>query len=379
MNPKIVKLKDKQVIIGLEWELLEGTSERKSQREILKRNPGVKAGVLVRSADIAVLGLMGPGQKKPSVPSGAAMIALANQDTQARVTGQSSSIEDNQWIVIERLSEDEFWVVDIKDGVPLPGADFVGSYEKVRSYLDEMLEGAGFKVFTSDVGIQELVDQKAIVVPRGAAEIIADLEKPARGNLKTISGVDPTIILVIVAFVAVVAAFFGWDYFQKASRERASQQQAQQRATEEAQRLAAEKKSYEEAIHKAVLDALDQGVASVNTALQTPVPGEVLGAWVDIVEGVPMNHSGWDVQAADCSMETPEVPACTIKLKRNEVGINRVLLEDYPEAIINGDEASYVVRGPELVLRSPSWNQLGNAQSMMMGLVSDLQFEAKGW
>ena len=77
MNPKIIKLKDTQVVIGLEWELLEGTSERKAQRDILKRNPGIKAGVLVRSADIAVLGLMAPGQKKPSVPSGAALLAIS--------------------------------------------------------------------------------------------------------------------------------------------------------------------------------------------------------------------------------------------------------------------------------------------------------------
>lgn len=374
MNPKIIKLKDTQVVIGLEWELLEGTSERKAQRDILKRNPGIKAGVLVRSADIAVLGLMAPGQKKPSVPSGAALLALANQDAQARVTGQSSSIEDNQWIVIERLAEDEYWVVDIKDGVPLPGADFVGSYEKVRTYLNDMLEGAGFKVFTSDVGIQELVDQKAMVVPQGAAEIISALEKPSRGNLKTLSGVDPTIVLVIGVFVLAVAAFFAWDWFKKTSQERARQQQAQQRASEEARRLAAEKQGYVEAIQKAVLDALDQGVNNVNVALQTPAPSEVMGAWVDIVESLPVNHSGWDVQAAECTMETPETPACTIKLKRSSVGINRILLEDFPQAQIAGDDASYVVRGPDLKARSADWHQLSNAQAMLMGLVSDLQF-----
>lgn len=374
MNPKIVKLKDTSVVIGLEWELLEGASERRAQRDILKKNPGVKAGVLVRSADIAVIGLMAPGQKKPSVPSGAALLALANQDAQARVTGQSSSIEDNQWIVIERLGEDEFWVVDIKDGVPLPGADFVGSYDKVRTYLDDMLEGAGFKVFTSDPAIQELVDQKAMVVPSGAAEIIAELEKPARGNLKTVSGVDPVIILVIVGFLAIVGGFFAWDYFKKMSQQRAAQQQAAARASEDARRLAAEKAGYVESIEKAVLEALDQGVNTVNASLQTPSPGQVVDAWLGMVEALPMDHSGWTLERADCALETPEKPLCTVNLKRSAEGINRILLEDFPEAIISGDTATYVVRGPDLKPRTSDWHQVSSAHGMLVGLVSDLQF-----
>lgn len=375
MNPKIVKLNKIQVVIGLEWELLDsGMSERKAVREILKKNHGVKSGVLVRSADVAVLGMQAVGQKRPSAPSGAALLALANQDAQANVTGQSSSIEDNQWIVIERLGEDEYWVVDIKDGVPLPGSDFVGSYEKVGLYLSEMIEGTGFKIFTADPDIQSMVGQQAITIPRSATDIIESLEKPSRGLLKTVSGVDPAIVLVLVGFVVLVAAFFGWGYYKRISQEHAMQAAAAARSSEQAQKLAADKKGYTDAVRKAVDDALEKGVASVNSALKTPSPRDAVGSWLNIIEKIPLNHSGWSTTQVECAMETPEKPICTVHMKRSADGIDRVLLTDYPSAQIVGNEASYVVRGPDLEDRPAEWNLLANANGLVMGLISDLQF-----
>jgi len=157
VNPRIIKMENTQVILGLEWFLLDARDgkdkplpERRAVQKVLKENAGVKAGVVVRSADTAVLGLMPKGHKKPSVPSGAALLAFASQDAQGRSTGQSSSIEDTQWMVVERLGDDEFWLVDLRDGVVVPGADFVGSLDKVRQYMDEMLQDPGFKVFSTD-------------------------------------------------------------------------------------------------------------------------------------------------------------------------------------------------------------------------------------
>lgn len=378
MNPKIVKLNETSVVIGLEWELLDyGVAERKAVRDILKRNPGVKSGVLVRAADVATLGMMGAKEKKPSAPSGAALLALANQDAQARVTGQSSSIEDNQWIVVERLSEDEYWVVDIKDGVPLPGSDFVSGYEKVRLYLSEMIEGTGFKVFTTDPEIQQAVSHQAMTIPKGASELIEELEKPGRGNLKTLSGVDPAMVGVIVIFAVLVGGFFAWDWWKEQADRRAQQQMASQRASAEAQRLEQEKSEYIRAVEGAVNEALERGVESVNMALRTPSPRDVIRSWLDLVEQTPLNHSGWRTQSLECSMETPSQPACLVKLQRTEMGINRILMTDYPQVDIAGDEATYVVRGPDLALRTPSWSEVDSAQEFVMGLMSDFQFVRK--
>lgn len=378
MNPKIVKLKEASIVIGLEWELLDyGVAERKAIRDILKKNSGVKSGVLVRAADVATLGMMGPGQKKPNVPSGAALLALANQDAQARVTGQSSSIEDNQWIVVERLGEDEYWVVDIKDGVPLPGTDFVASYEKVRLYLSEMIEGTGFKVFTTDSDIQAAVSHQAMTIPKGAADLIEELEKPSRGNLKTLSGIDPAMVGVIVVFAVLVGGFFAWDYWNEFSQRQAQQRAASERASAEAQRLAAEKQEYVQAIEKAVHEALDQGVESVNSALRIASPRDVIRAWTDIVGQTPLNHSGWSTESLECLMETATQPVCIVNLRRTDMGINRILLTDYPQAEINGDDASYVIRGPELAVREPMWSEVDSAQAFMMGLMSDFQFVRK--
>ncbi len=381
MNPRIIKLQETQVVIGLEWFLLDARdakekqmSERRAVQKVLKENAGVKAGIVVRSADTAVLGLMSKGQKKPAAPSGAALLALASQEAQAKVTGQSSSIEDNQWLVVERLSEDEFWLVELRDGVVVPGSDFVGSFERIRQYLDETLEDAGFKVFTTDLDIQSLISHRLVNhVGRSAAEIISDLEKPARGNLKTLSGVDPTMLLVIAGFFVVVLGFFGYDYFTKMQKERQLREQAAARQGQEAMRKKQETEKYVADVKAAILTALDTGVNNVNAALQTPSSRESMGAWVTLIEGIPMNHSGWDTQRVECLMETPEKPVCTVFVKRGAAGINRILLEDYPDAQLNGDEASYVLRGPDLTVRGADWNQLDSANGFMMGLISDLQ------
>lgn len=381
MNPRIIKLQNTQVVIGLEWFLLDARdakekqmSERRAVQKVLKENAGTKAGIVVRSADTAVLGLMPKGQKKPSVPSGAALLAFASQDAQGRSTGQSSSIEDTQWMVIERLGEDEYWLVDLRDGVVVPGADFVGDLDKVRQYLDEMLEDPGFKVFTTDPEIQSIAAHRANLISKDASTIIAEIEKPTRGNLKTLSGIDPTMLLVIVAFALLVGGFFGYDYFSKVQKERQMRAQAAARQSEEAQRLKKESDDYVTAVKAAVLTALDTAVSSVNAALGTPGSREILGSWVGLIESVPLNHSGWATERIECLMETPEKPLCTVFVRRGPAGINRILLEDYPDVQLNGDEASYVVRGPDLTARSADWNQLDSAHGLMMGLVSDLQF-----
>lgn len=375
MNPRLIKLNDKDVVIGLEWELLEyGVAERKAVRDILKRNTGVKAGVLVRSADVATLGMMEPGKKKPSGPSGAALLAIANQDAQARSTGKSSSIEDNQWVVVENIGDDEYWVVDIKDGVPLPGSDFVGGFEKVRLYLSEMLEGTGFKVFTNDHEIQDAVGHQAMVIPKSAAEIIDEVEKRSRGNLKTLSGVDPAMVGAVLVFAILVGGYFAWDYWKEYTQRQAQQNAASQRALADRQRAEAERQEYMQSVEKAVYDALDQGIESVNMALRTASPREVIRSWMDIVGKVPLNHSGWDTVSIECEMETPSQPVCLVNLRRTDIGINRILLTDYPQAQISGDTAYYVLRGPELALREPQWSEIDSAHGFMMGLASDFQF-----
>lgn len=373
---KTIKLNNKNIVIGLEWDLLDPgiRSETSAVRAILKRNPGVKMGVLVRSADLATIGMVPAKQKKPAGLSGAALLALANQEEQGKATGQSSSIEDNQWIVVERLQDDEFWVVDIKDGVPLPGCDFVGGMERVRVYLDEMIENTSFKIFTTDPDISALVSHRAIVVPKGAPELIEEVEKSSRANIKVWSGVDPRILIAIGVFVFLGAGLFGWQFLSKLQQEKNAQLAAAQRASANAAQLAQDKKDYVQGVQQAVLSALDTGVAGVDAALSSASPRDVVASWIDMVEGLPLNHSGWSTETVSCSMETLEKPVCTVSIKRTPIGINRILLQDYPDAQIVGDEATYLLRGQDMVLRKPDWNELDSAQAFMMGLMSDLQF-----
>jgi len=391
---KIVRFDKQAVTVGLNWHMVEEQNERKAIAIALKdevkyasaasgdeknNRKKIKKVCVVKNTDMCSVGFWVTGLKiKGSLgPSGAALLGVANQNRTNTSGMQSSGLEDDVWLLVERLGDDEYWVVFINKGLPMPGGDILSTKEGVRSFLgqDGLLE-LPLKLFTTDLDVQDFAPPKAQVVSQGFLELTKGV-KPSRGALKQATGVDPVVIAIIGGFLVLVGGFFGWSSYDKAQKTKAAQLAASNEAAKQNQQIEAEKKSYVDGVRQAVLTALDQGVASVDSALSVPATQELVTAWIDMTKSVPLEHSGFDLTRIECVLETPEQPLCTVFLTRGEWGVNRIFLQDFPQATLIGNDATYSLRGPILLKKEPNWKGLPSADKFNMGLVSDLQIISK--
>jgi hypothetical protein len=85
-----------------------------------------------------------------------------------------------------------------------------------------------------------------------------------------------------------------------------------------------------------------------------------------------MDQSGWRMTEIDCALDGNQ-PVCTINLDRNTYGVNRILLQDHPDAVINADKATYIVRAPESAPRSSPLTTLVSPMDFQVGLLSDIE------
>lgn len=378
MKAKIITIGKKNIIAGMTWDILDSKlPERKAIRKFLKANPGVKYGVLVSSITHKSIGVLPAGVKKLNAPSGAALLALAHNEINARSSNQQSttSMEENHWLVVEKLGDDEYWVVEIRDGVVIPESDMIGNLEDVRSQIEMAIEdNTSFRVYTKDEDVKFQLPTGISIQNMGVEDLLGRIDKLSRGDLKTFSGVDPLIIGVVGGVFLVGFGYFAWSFYQDSVKKEQAALQASKRAKEQADKLRTEENNYNEMIKKSVLDSLDVAINTVTQALQTPAPKEVVQSWIKIIENVPFDHSGWTTTDISCSLETPQKPVCEVRLKRTDLGINRILLEDYPDVLIDGDSATYTIHGPDLLLRDAGWGGLDNSVAFSKGVLSDLQF-----
>lgn len=380
MKSEIIKIGKQSVVAGMTWDILnDKLPERKAIRKFLKENAGIKYGVVVSSVTHKAIGVIPAGMKKLNAPSGAALLALAHNESNAKANSSyqqsTTSMEENQWLVIEKLDEDKYWIVEIRDGIVIPESDIIGTLEDVQTQIEMAIEdNTSFRVYTTSSEVKAHVPSGITVQPYNAEALFDRVDKPGRADLKTFSGVDPVLVGVVGGIILVGAGYFGWSFYQEATKKEQAALQASQRAKEQAAKLKTEQEKYKQAVEKAILDALDKGVTAVTSSLQTPSPKDVVDSWVTLIENIPFDHSGWQTTDVSCSMETPQKPICEVRLKRTVYGINRILLEDFPQVIIDGDNATYQVRGQDLLLRESNWSALANAEVFNRGLLSDLQF-----
>lgn len=385
MSAEIISLNGKSVVVGLDWDLLNVKSnERKAVREMMKKNPGVKAGVVVNGTTRSVIGMMGVGQKRPSAPSGAAILAFVNGQELAAANGrQSSSVEETNWVVIQKLpdSEDRYWLVEIREELPMPATDKIYSLEEVRNHLEASLAGEdtlNLRIYTKDDEIFTIIPAGFKHWPESAFDLIEKWNKPSKANLKNLSGIDPVVFSVVGAGILLIAGYTGWNYYQDTVKKKMMSQQAAAQEKERIEQNEKTKQQYLAEVEKNALQALDQAVEAVNKGLATAHPAEVMQSWVELVESVPLNHSGWDTTGVECSMETPQIPICKISMKKGSYSTIRILKDDYPGVEIEGDAASYSLRGSELKLRTADWNGMESRDEFASSLISDLQYFTHG-
>lgn len=374
---KLVKFKNVSAVINLTWHALPNDqSERAAQKAIMEQNKGVKAGVLVKYGGVALLGLGPVGAKVINGPSAAAWLSIANQ--KAMDQGGSAGLPNtgsgstNDWIVVENLGDGTFWLAIIRDGVPLPGTDVVLDRETTLELIQEAVETAPFVVYSPDEGIRGDVPTGTMVDSKGFADLVQGT-KPGKSAMRAVSGVSVKALAIIGAILLLGVAWMGWTYYSQQQEAKRLLAQSSADAAEQQRRIAADKAQYAVDVKKAVDQALDQGVIDLNNILSNPSANEVINSWVNLVSDTSANQGGWNIGSFSCTNTEESVPSCVVSMTRGEYSTNRILMEDHPDAILDGDSATFTITGQSSVKRSGDYKRLERANTFSLDFISDLQ------
>lgn len=376
---KKVSLGDMDVVVGLEWTALSNdVPERKALSEYMSKSKA-RRGIIIRHEGVTVVGRL--DNKTGSTPSANALLALASQKKIEDIGGtvaDSSEVTsaEHNWIVVEPVYQegsDIFWMGAAKNGVPLPGSDILGTKEEIiHEVLNLIMSNDKFTVFTKDKDVRfNVVGQVSNVDERSFADLTRSASsKKATPRLFSIATLLAVGIL-LAAFLAVGLwfAYSKWDDAQK-QKAAALAAAAQQKAA--SAQAAASLAQYEEEVKKAVLDGLEQGMQEVETSLAGAGPNETISSWSRLIYSVDSDQGGWTIDHFECANEEA-TPKCTVFLKRGDMGVNRVLLDIHPDAVIEGDEATFVVSGPAISPRSINMQALGSATDFSRTTMSQLQ------
>ena len=370
-----IRLDGLDVIAEVEWTALPSDlSEKKALSEYMSKNKA-RRGLIIRHRGITVVGRA--DKKTGAVPSAAALLAFASQKAMEDhgVASSDETNEDHNWIVVEALesNEDMFWMGAVKNGVPVPGSDIVGTKnEVIEETLSLVSTSASFTVFTLDKDVRyNVLSQVNSVVDKRFAEIVRPVPpKKAQLNLFSIAAIL-AIVVVVLAMVLIGSwmAYSKWDEKQKAE---AAKKAAAAQKKAQALQQAADEKQYEAEIRRLVLKGLDEGMSEVEKSLQAASPQDAMIAWRDLIYGVDMDQASWKMQGIACLLEQ-SVPKCTVSLNRGPMGVNKILLDRFPEAEIDGDTASYVIEGSPLNQRNINMQVVGSSIDFSKIILSNLQ------
>lgn len=384
-----------EVLIGLDWDVPSDNrgSEGSMIRSMLRSEShrGCRFGTVVRSTDNSgsstiTVGFVPATEKiRPKLPAAAAMLALASQAR--RLSGPlDSGLSTTEsttwnWLVIEKINDDMYWLAGIMQGAPLPTSDFVGPFDQVVEVANEFLRSGenDFIVHSTDVEVRNALALVAESVSDQGFVSLVDHTEGLRVQdtvPKQLAGLRLPVLLLSMGMLVLIVGTVGFIHWrnQRALEEARARQAAASAAA--AMQEAKAREDYQQQVQQAVKDALNKGKKGIDAALASPSPVVLIQAWVDTVTQLDADQAGWSLVSADCAAGPQTL--CHITLSRGGAGINRLLLEAHPDAVIEGDKASYDLRGPEVTDRAPNWNHLDDARTTLIGLVSDLQLLRNG-
>ncbi len=358
---QVIEIQGKKWTIGIEWEILPGDANPKAEAKEIAEKTDNRFGVLVEFEDTYALGLTSKLDRK--APSAALTLAIANQDS------RDSTGAYPDWIVLEEVGEDRFWMAVIKSGIPAPQFDAILSITEVKDRMTELLINDTYEVFTTSNELISIFEGFKSITQRNLNQITEFVEVP--NKFEKLVGIPNSVIIAGVALVGIIAAVWGVSLLieGRTLKEKAEyferQRAEEKRIREENYAKALEK--YERDAVKAKTEALDEVVFGLSGN-----PSKILNAFYNTVGDVQIGTHGWDLKAISCYYDlispkiaikqTNNMPAaqsvggsydllnkhkvsmfprinCDSLFERTGFNTARMFLSDYPNAKLLGNMA----------------------------------------
>lgn len=373
-NMQIIEIDKKKWVVDLDWEMLPQNTSIKIEAKKVAEKTQNNFGILIDYEDQVAIGL---AKKSSKIPSAATYLSLANQEARAN---SSTSEYYHDWIVVEEAGDDKFWLAVIRNGTPSPQSDVILDITEVGKRILELLVNDTFKLYSTCSEIKAIFDETKYVEEVGLNALTANVK--TKISYTKLRGIPNSVIYAGLGLIGFCFVTYGLSTLlegrnlqeKAAAFEKQKHQEEMQKKMQYENDLKKYNELKEEAKKKVIQNVLNGMSASPNIVLST---------WYDTVSGFELGSHGWKMDQIECYMtdataSTMQRSACDIKFIRNELSTNRMLLQEYPEAIIKGNEAvvTRLVPLPNDALINMSENdikQLPTARDWGFDMISQLQ------
>lgn len=332
---QIIDIKGKKWVVGLEWEILPDDKSHKIAAKDSATKTNNSFGIIVNYDDQYAIGL---SKKSVKAPSAALYLALANQEARNNAPEHEYNLD---WIVVEEVGDDKYWMAVIRNGIPSPQYDAILDITNIKDSIMNLLMNDTFKLFSTCGEIKAIFEDMKNVEDVDLNKLTEDVK--TKIAFTKLQGIPNALIYSAFGFLFVCGALYGISTFLEGAdiREKAEnlQKVQQQEQIMKQQKYQNDLKKYEEdkkIAKKTVIDNILLGMTST--------PNYMLSNWYNTIGSLELGTHGWALDSIECYVtemtpSSPQKSACDFKFVKGELATNRMLLEDYPDALIKGNQA----------------------------------------
>jgi hypothetical protein len=254
------------------------------------------------------------------------------------------------WIVLEEVGDDKYWMAVIKSGIPAPQFDAVLSITEIKDRITELLINDTYTVYTSAGEIIAIFDGIKHIENKGLNDLTVDVKTKLK-FIKLLGIPNSVIYAGIGVLVLGIVAYGGLQFMEGRNiQEKATllAQKQEREKREKQQKYEVDLATYNKTKKESEEKELNNVVASLSGN-----PSKILNAFYENIGSTQIGTHGWTlkniecyfdlvapdaVAAADPTQKFPRI-ACDYLYERGQLSTTRMFLEDYPNAKLNGDKA----------------------------------------
>lgn len=291
---QIIEIKNKKWTVGLEWEILPGEASFKDEAKEIAEKTSSNFGVIVEHDGQFSIGLS--KKTNPKNPSANLYLAIANQER--RIAEPNSYYPD--WIVVEEVGDDKYWMAIIKNGIPTPQSDAILDITTVKDRIIDLLVNDTFTIYSPCVEIKALFDSQKNVEEVGLNELTADVTTKIK--FLKLRGIPDSVIKAGVAMAVLMGLLYGVYIFMEgrdlADKQRifVEKQEAEEKALRE--KYNQDLKVWEKQKVQNEIDSQNK----IKDAMKL-IPYGVVSSWYEIVGGIEAGTHGWKLGKIECYVE----------------------------------------------------------------------------
>lgn len=304
---KIIRVGPYTVLARVEWVASQAETQKEAIAETLAQDSTKKYGIVIEGLETFAIGLT---EKPEKATVGAAWLA-------------ESQKTDGDFILIEKLASDEYWMCAIKNGTPFYGSDLIGSSSSIKQEAELLLKSGGFRLITADEKMGEALSSFATHYT--ATNFEGSVKGKGNFKVKNLKSGKVIALTAVALAVLCIGGYLFWDNYSAGIQKK--QAIAKSMATK-AMKAQQEKKveedmkaAFEVTKNKMIQEKLD----FVQSALSAQGGADASAKWTKVMTDLKIDTAGWQYTEASCNNVD-----CALLLAPEPGATNKDLFKMFP-------------------------------------------------